>query len=509
MSRRAFTNCTVYLGGGRLIPRGFVLFDREGIRQVGPESDFTSSQGAEVADLAGGLVLPGLVDAHIHLVAYAVSLVEIDLAPTASLESALDAVRSWVAKVPRGTWVSGRGWDKQRWAMEDFPTRWDLDRAAADHPVMLWSRDGHLAWLNSAALAALGLAEGVPMVEGGEVPVDGSGAPTGIFKEKAANLVLSRLGSRDAGPLVGAVEAGCKKLRELGLTAVHTIEDESYSDLLDKAVAGGRVPIGLVRMREVLEPEDVDRLKPSAVVQYIKTYADGTLGSQTAHMVEPFSGQPDNFGIRYAPVEKLRAIAGRAVAAGFGMSVHAIGDRANREILDIYAELRQTREGREARLRVEHAQVLRSEDIPRFAALRVLASMQPIHLVADRYVAEKYWGARSANTYAWKRILVQGGEVAFGSDAPIESPDPLRGIHAAVTRTDPARPGDGPWYPEERIPVWQAVDCYTGGGGGVRAGRPANLTVLDTDILGVSDPDRILKARVAATVVGGVPESYA
>jgi predicted amidohydrolase YtcJ len=254
-------------------------------------------------------------------------------------------------------------------------------------------------------------------------------------------------------------------------------------------------------------------------VECIKTYADGTLGSQTASMLEPFAGQPGNIGIAFAPREKLWDIVTRSVDAGFAMSVHAIGDRANMEVLDIYEAVRRSSRGRQALLRVEHAQILRPEDMPRFGVLAVPASMQPIHLVADRAVADRYWGDRSGNAYAWKRILETGGVVAFGSDAPIESPDPLRGIHAAVTRRGPAEPESSPWYPRERLAAWQCLDCYTLGGatacgrvrdtGRVSAGYRANLTVLDTDILSVADPDEILGARVVGTVVGGVSEFYA
>lgn len=511
--KRAFTNCTLYLGGGNRIARGFVVFDGRRIERVGALSDFSPSAGVEVTDLEGGLLLPGLIDSHIHLVAYADSLIAVDLSDTASLDAGLEAVRSWVAKVPKGTWVSGRGWDKQRWRLDGVPTRWALDQAAPDHPVLLASRDGHLAWLNSAALGLLGLAEKAPFVEGGEIPVDGSGVPMGIFKEKAASLVLARVGAHAGEQTVDAIGSACRNLRRLGITAVHTIEDPAFSGLLDRAIERGSVSVDLFRMREVLEPEEVLDLKPSAKVRCIKTYADGTLGSQTASMLEPFAGRPGNCGIPFAPGEKLRRIVTQAVAGGFAVSVHAIGDRANKEMLDIYEEVRRRPGGSGSLLRIEHAQVLRSEDIQRFADLRVVASMQPIHLVADRYVAEKYWGERSANAYAWKRILDRGGAVTFGSDAPIESPDPLKGIHAAVTRTDPADPDAGPWFPEQRITAWQAVDCYTGGGGGLRAGGPSRFTVLDTDILGAPeadapDADAILKARVAATVVAGEPEFY-
>lgn len=516
-SRRALTNCVVYLGRGRSIAKGYVVFTRERIEQVGPVAHFTPASDTDTTDLSGALVLAGLVDSHIHLVNYARSLIEIDLADTDSLDDGLSAVGARVEGLRVGEWLCGRGWDKQRWLLEAFPTRWMLDRVAPENPVALTSRDGHLVWVNTAALQALGLAAGGAPVEGGETVVDRVGRPTGIFKERAANLVLDRIGEPDSGRLVDAVGRACENLRRMGITGAHTIETHALAAVLDEASRSGKVPINLFRMREVLEPEEIDDLAPSAGVECIKTYADGTLGSQTASMLEPFSGQPDNFGIPYAPKEKIRDIAFRGAVNGFAVSVHAIGDKANRQVLDIYEELRFAGACREALLRVEHAQVVSSKDIPRFSRLGVVVSMQPIHLVSDRLVAERYWGKRVSNAYAWKKVIARGGTVAFGSDAPIESPDPLRGIHAAVTRSDPARRDLGPWFPEERLEVWQALDCYTLGAaaasrrpanGKIETGSRPDFTILDTDILSAADPGAILGARVIATVVGGEPVAF-
>jgi predicted amidohydrolase YtcJ len=533
--RTAFTNCSIYLGKGESIDGGYLVFDLDRILEVGPGRDFAgprtrgpaSDPTLEVFDLGGALVLPGLVDSHIHLVNYAKSLVEIDLADTPSLDAGLEAVRRQAGLLAAGGWIWGRGWDKQRWRLADFPTREILDGAAPAHPVVLTSRDGHLAWLNSAALREAGLADRAPAVEGGEIMVDRSGRPTGVFKEKAANLVFDRVGARRGGRVGDAMKTACARLRRLGLTGVHTIETPALGEELDRAVAAGAVSLNLFHMREVLEPEDLDGLEPSRSLRCVKTYADGTLGSQTASMLEPFCGQPGNLGVAFSPEPKLRRIILGAVEKGFAVSVHAIGDRAVMTVLDAYEAARRSSGGGEALLRIEHAQVLRSEDFPRFARLGVVASMQPIHLVSDRYIADNYWGKRSANAYAWKRILDAGGLVAFGSDAPIESPDPLRGLDAAVTRSDPARREAGAWYPAERLEVWRAVDCYTRGAAAAEgrtiagAGRPAgrisvgyrpDLTVLDRDIIKASGPGAIpggiLETRVVATVVGGQPEFY-
>lgn len=519
--RYALINGSVYLGRSRIIEKGYVGFCDGLIEDVGPAAEFTRISGTEVTDLTGKLILPGLVDAHLHLVNYARSLVEPDLAATHSLAEGLEVIRTFAAGLPPRAWLTGRGWDKQRWGMAEFPTRQMLDGVVGARPVALTSRDGHVAWLNTAGMRELGLYDRVEAVEGGEVVTDREGRPTGIFKENAATLVWAKLGDRNQERTIEALARGAQQLRRLGLAGAHTLEDQIGTPLLADALDGGRVGINVVRIREVHEPEELDALEPLPGASCVKTYADGTLGSQTASMLEPYCGEPDNFGIPALTPAKLREIIFRAVDKGFGVCVHAIGDRANREVLNVYEEARRRPAYRGTLLRIEHAQVLARDDIPRFARQGIVASMQPIHLVSDRHVADRYWGARSANAYAWKRILDAGGTVAFGSDAPIESPDPLRGMHAAVTRSNPATPEEGPWYPEERLEVWQAVDCYTlgsaaaaragaeldrGADGRIRAGAPANLTILDRNIIGAADPQVLLDAGVVGTVVAGEPD---
>lgn len=558
--KHALVNGSVYLGYGRVIERGYVVFSGGLIEDCGAATDFIPTSGTEITDLAGKLVLPGLVDAHLHLASYGRSLIEPDLAATSSLDQGLQVVRAFAAGLKPGEWLTGRGWDKQRWAMAEFPTRAMLDRAVGDRPVSLTSRDGHVAWLNTAALRELGLHERVEAVEGGEVVTDSDGRPTGIFKENAAVVVWARLGGRNRERTIEAIATGSRKLRSLGLVGAHTLEDRLGSEVMAEALARGKIAIKLFRLREVHEPGEIADLEPAPGATCIKTYADGTLGSQTASMLAPYCGQPANLGIPALTPGKLHEIVFRALGKGFGVAVHAIGDRATREVLAAYEDARSCSDERPAAdrsaqpkvhpavqpsprpaggaalLRVEHAQIVDPLDIPRFAQHRIVASMQPIHLVSDRHVADKYWGPRSATAYAWKRIMDTGGAVAFGSDAPIESPDPLRGMHAAVARCSPSAPEEGPWYPDERIQAWQAVDCYTVGSaaaaygvagmcdavggltdsagwrggpsdrlgdGKIRPGAPADLTLLDRDILGSSDPQALLDAAVVGTVVGG------
>jgi predicted amidohydrolase YtcJ len=508
--RKAFVNGTVYLGQGESIDRGFVVTDGPTIALVGRQSDFSAASDLEIFDVSGHLVLPGLVDCHVHLVAYAFALVRIDLAAAPSLEEGLVMIRERLGALPKGAWLLGRGWDKQRWGLSAFPTKQMLDPIAPDNPVALVSRDGHLMWVNSAAITSLGLRGGTE-VEGGEIETGPDGKPTGVLKEKAANLVLSRAYLEDPQEAESVVRNACGKLIGSGLTCVHTVENADYAELLNRTLASGPLDIGLVRMREVWEPDEIDRLSPSDCT-FIKILADGTLGSQTASMLKPYCGQPDNLGIQVIPKQQLHDMVKRSLERGFSIAVHAIGDRANMELLDVYEALRHlVRE--QSVLRVEHAQVLRSEDIARFGRLGVIASMQPIHLVSDMDVADKYWGERAGNAYAWKSIIDGGGTVAFGSDAPIEEPDPLKGIHAAVARKHPGGHRSSAWNPSECLSVAQAIDAYTIGAaaaagrshvtGKIAKGFSADLTILDRNVLSAESPDILLETSVHATVTRG------
>jgi hypothetical protein len=512
MKKKALVNAPIYLGGGKRIEKGFVTWEGSRFCEAGEMSEFERGPGMEVEDLEGKLVLPGLVDSHIHLVGYALALKRIDLAGTRSVDEALEMIRAYAAGLRTGEWLRGRGWDKQHWGIDRFPDRALLDRVSPDNPAALNSRDGHLVWLNSAALAELDLDRTGIEVAGGEVDTDKTGKPTGIFKEKAAGLVLSRLERSDPEAAGSAVSDACRRLLSMGITGVHTSEDVESMRILGHAQRQGMVGLNTTKMLEVDGPRDISKAAVFAGVTHIKILVDGALGSQTASMLEPYCDQPENFGIVAVPKPRLRELVGRSVEAGFSLAVHAIGDRANMEVLDVFEEIRGTHPGRQATLRVEHVQVIRPEDIGRFGELGVIASMQPIHLVGDRKVSYKYWGPRSRYAYVFRSILDKGGVLAFGSDAPIEDPDPLKGIHAAVTRSNPLDPDADPWNPSECITIAEAIDAYSVGAaiaaggrsetGSIRAGMRADLTVVDRDIM-AEGPKSLLDARVDLAVANG------
>jgi predicted amidohydrolase YtcJ len=503
----------VYLGRGETIDRGFVVFRGDRIEEVGPSSAFAGRPGMEIIDLDGKLLLPGLVDCHVHLVSYSEILTGLDLSDTYSLEEGLELIKSRLAGLAPGQRLGGRGWDKQHWRLEGFPDRTMLDAISPDNPVVLNSRDGHSAWVNTLVVEKYGLDKLVGRVEGGEIEVDADGRPTGILKENAVSLVAHQPGEEELARRAGTIGAGCRKLASLGLTGVHSVVDADDTRVLDIAGGRGDLTLNLVRMREIRSLADLEPLEPAPGTPFIKIFVDGALGSQSAAMMEPYCGNPESTGIVTTSRPDLEKMVFRSMDKGFWLAVHAIGDRANKDVLDVFEEARRRYPESKAILRVEHVQVLREEDIPRFGALGAIASMQPIHLVGDMDVADRYWGDRSRNAYAFKAISGTGGTLAFGSDAPIESPDPLRGIHAAVTRRDPSRPGHPAWYPDQCLTVAEVLDCYTlhaarAGGegnlaGAIRPGLRADFTVLDKNILVIPDLDAILNAGVAMTVARG------
>ncbi len=505
-------NAAIYLGGNETIKRGFVAWSGNTITRVGRMSDYAPGASDTVWDLGGCLVLPGLVDCHLHLVGYGRSLIRIDLSDTTSLNQALMRITEYLSRLPKGWWLRGRGWDRQRWGMDEFPDRYMLDRVSPQNPVALWSRDGHLIWANSEAVRASGAEDAGVRVEGGEIDRDGKGRPTGIFRESAVDLITRHSGREDADTTYRTIGEACAKLREYGLTGIHTSESEESNDVLMAAMDRGLVNLNLFRMLETDDPSRVDAIAALPGVDCVKVLVDGALGSQTASMFEPYCGS-DNVGVIAVPEGRLRAIVERAMDHNIAVAVHAIGDRANRQVLDVYEEVASLREGKNRVLRLEHAQLLHPDDMLRFGKLGVIASMQPIHLVSDAPVADRYWGKRSRGAYAWGSIRRSGGILAFGSDAPIEEPDPLKGIHAAVTRRDPSDKNSRSWYPEECIEIWEAVDAYTLGAaeasgtggrtGAVASGYAADLTILTQNILRPEHPDAILEAGIAGTVVAG------
>lgn len=481
--------------------------------------------GFATVDLGGRTVLPGFTDSHIHLPAYGIGLQRIELRQTRSVREAVQVVREAVARTPAGRWVRGHGWDKNLWADDRLPTRRDLDPVSPTTPVALSSKDGHLLWVNTAALRMAGIDERTADPPGGAIERDIHGGPAGVLKETAKDLLW-----RVAPPLGGdeiqeGIRAAQTVMHRHGITSVHNFVGTASFDGAPTFAAFRRLAEqGELRLRvwATIPEGDLDHAASFGLrtgfgdewlrVGPVKIFADGTLGSQTAAMLEPFEGQPGNVGIAIHTRQELQDLVGRAVAAGFWCAIHAIGDRANRWVLDAYEHHREASRAQGARHRIEHVQVLHRDDLPRLAALDLVASMQPIHCTSDREIADRYWGARSRLAYAWQSLRHAGTRLAFGSDAPVETPDVFQGLYAAVTRQRAEEPDRPAWYPDETLPLDEALRAYTdvpayaAGAesfmGRLADGYLADFIALDGDPL-AGAPGDLLTARVAATVVGG------
>jgi predicted amidohydrolase YtcJ len=477
-------------------------------------------------DLRGRTVIPGLIDAHLHFVQYSLRLEQVDIYELPSLGQTLDRVAAHVATLRPGQWVGGGGWNCNLWGEGAFPTRHDLDRVTPDHPAALSSKDGHSLWVNTRAMQLAGLSAQTLDVPGGGIYRDAEGIPTGILQENAMGLVYDVIERPSHAEMLDACRHGLGRAHRAGLTGIHDCEGAAALRVFQELAQDGELTL---RVLAHIPTESLDAAIELGVrdglgnewlrLAGIKAFVDGSLGSRSAWMLEPYEGCPGNCGIPTTTEQALGELLRKANGAGLSVAVHAIGDAANRAVLDAVAMCATATASAcgavapPVRNRIEHVQRLHPDDVPRLAALSVIASGQPIHATADIDLVERYWGARGATSYAWRSLLEEGTVLAFGSDAPVESISPLVGIHAAVTRRRAnGYPGPKGWHPEQSLTVGQAVRAYTMGAayasgeerlkGSLRAGKLADLAVLDRDIFSI-DPMEILQAQVVATVVGG------
>jgi len=477
-----------------------------------------------VIDLGGETVVPGFIDAHIHFMSYGLSLREIDLANVPSLEIALDRVRARAAETPAGQWLTGRGWDQSLWGDGNFPGAADLDAISSEHPIFLRRKCGHAGWANSAALQMAAITSATPDPDGGEIVRDSTGQPTGILLETAMHALFVLVAEPTDEQAAEAVREAQAVVHKMGIVGVHTMEGAPALRAFQKLRADGELRLRIVSQIPVSELDDAIRLGLQSGlgdewlrIGGVKVFSDGALGPRTAWMLAPYENEPTNTGIAVTDEAAMADIVERATSAGLAVVTHAIGDKANRMVLDALEASRKAGVGLHLRHRIEHAQVLDPHDIPRFVELGVIPSMQPIHATQDMRLSDKHWGSRSRYAYAWRSLQQTGAPLAFGSDAPVETPDVIQGIHAAVTRcradgTPGGTPSSAGWIPEERLTVEEAVWAYTFGAayaggmeneqGSITPGKLADLTFLSQDIFSVN-PMAILETDVTATVVGG------
>jgi len=513
------------------------------IAAVGSDAEIRERVGPDtrVIDLEGRLAVPGFVESHGHFMGLGSAQTQLDLLDATTWSEIVEKVDSALAEARPGQWIRGRGWHQEKWTespgrtVEGFPTRDRLDEVAPDNPVVLGHASGHAAIANRAALEAAGITRATQDPPGGQIIRDGTGAATGILVDEAEELVYAALEESRAGRSAAEVEEDRRRQATLaaeralsrGVTTFHDMGASFETiELLKTMASEGEMPVRLylhVSQRAVT-PENEEALAAARVVGLADDHvtvraigevtADGALGARSAWMLEPYSDLPSSTGLEVTEMERVREIAEIGLENGYQISTHAIGDRANREVLDLYASIFEERglDGDTLRWRVEHAQHLHPDDIPRFAELGVIASMEGIHACSDwPYVEARLGEERAeAGAYVWRTLWESGAVVTNGTDAPVERVDPIPSYHCTVTRTMVGT--DSTFYPEEALSREQALRSYTLNGayagfeeeikGSLTPGKLADVVVLSRDILTVPE-EEILGARVLYTIVGG------
>lgn len=490
-----------------------------------------SARGAEVfagsrterLDIDGKTVIPGMVDAHIHLTGLGVALRILDLVGTRSYEEVIERVVERARNTPEGEWVRGRGWDQNDWAVTDFPTHEALSRALPDHPVYLTRVDGHAALVNARALELAEVTAATQDPDGGRFIRDASGDPTGVLIDRAQGIVAWVIPERSDHEMREAILAAIAEANKWGLTGVHDAGvAPSTIDLYEELANEGRYDLRNYVMisssdeslQRYFERGLQDGLHDGRIwIRAIKVSADGALGSRGAALLEPYSDDPGNTGLITTPYERVREVAVRGLRNGFQVNVHAIGDRTNRMVLDAFESALKEVPTADHRFRIEHAQILHFQDLPRFAQLDVIPSMQGSHQTSDMYWAiDRLGWTRVQGAYAWRSLLNTGVVIPNGSDAPVEAANPLISFKAFITRQDADGWPAGGWFPDQRttrqealksMTLWPAYSAFMEDvSGSLSPGKYADFVVLDQDIMAIA-PERILDTHVLLTVLGG------
>jgi predicted amidohydrolase YtcJ len=517
----AIVNARVWTGDERRPWADAVAVAGDRIIAVGSSAEVSklTRPSTRVVDAKGQMLVPGFIDSHVHFVEGGFGLTSVQLRDARTREEFVARIKKHASTLPPGAWMLEGNWDHQNWGGE-LPRKEWIDSVTPNTPVFIQRLDGHMALANTAALKASGLSNQTRDVSGGEIVRDASGAPTGILKDNAMGLV----GGTVPDPLPqqedAALDAAMKYVAEQGVTSVHNMGTWRHVDIFDRAQRAGRLQ---TRIYAAVPLATWERLRDYVTakgrgdawfhVGGLKGFVDGSLGSHTALMLAPFTDTPKDSGLFVTPPESLYGWAKGADAAGLHVMIHAIGDRANRTLLDIYERIARENPARDRRFRIEHAQHLAPPEIARFGQLGVIPSMQPYHAIDDGRWADRFLGAeRAKGTYAFRSLIDAKARLAFGSDWFVAPPTPLEGIYAAVTRRtlDDARPGG--WVPEQKITVEEALRAYTAGAayaeyrekdkGMLVRGMLADMVLIDRDLTRVA-PEVIREARVLLTVVGG------
>jgi len=478
-----------------------------------------SSPTTAIRDLGGKLALPGLVDSHIHLYDWCRARRSVPLAGCGSKEEMLARIKAWAKQLPPGTWITGQGWNEREWPKPELPTRYDLDQVTGDHPALFQRVDMHAAVVNSSALRMVGISEETPDPEGGLIGRGSVGdhdstssrKPNGLLWELAINLVGNLIPRPGIEEFEGMLLDGIKELNRLGITAAHDQRMKGQQEgplalaVYQRLAADGKLNL---RINCNIAAHDLPHIVALGLrtgfgndvlrIGHMKLFADGSMGSQTAWVLAPYavsSGDKDGQGVCVTPPEQMATEIRLAADNGISSSVHAIGDRANRVVLDIFEEIASGGNRLPIPHRLEHVQIIDPDDIPRLARNDITASVQPIHALDDMDLADQVLGSRADRTYNFGRLAASGARLALGSDAPVAGPNPFLGFHGAICRQRPARMDRQAWFGNERLTLEQTVYGYTMGAaiaagwqatiGSISPGKRADVIVLDRDIFDI------------------------
>jgi len=466
--------------------------------------------------------VPGFHDSHAHLYGLGKSLATLDLMGTESVEQVVRIVQEGAADFAPWSWIEGRGWDQNDWAVQEYPHRRLLDAVAPDRPVMLRRVDGHASWVNSKALELAGITAATPDIVGGEIIRDEDGEPTGILIDNAVGLLVDVIPEQSVAEIRRRIVLGVEHCLANGVTGVHEAGVDwtkagVYRELAEAGELGMRVYAMYgddeETLAEAFAEGPVSAGDGILTLRAVKLYSDGALGSRGALLQTDYTDQPGHLGLPVSTTDHMRDVARRAGQAGFQTCVHAIGDGANHLVLDFFEEILGELELEDARWRVEHAQILDPADIPRFARMNVIPAMQPTHCTSDMdWAADRLGKDRLAGAYAWKSLLDSGARVCFGTDFPVERVNPLHGLYSARTRMHHDGTPPGGWQAQEMVTGREALEMYTVGSawaafmeddlGRIEPGFRADLTVLDGDPV-KCEPAELLDMKVLMTIVDG------
>jgi len=522
------TDAASSFGAGKRAEALAVLNDR--ILAVGTRDEIMKLKGPEtkIVDLDGHFVMPGFNDAHMHLASAGLEKMNVNMVGVKTLDEFRERLRAKVEAAEPGEWVVGEGWDETLWPVKVPPTRWDLDEVSGKHPIYLERVDGHIGVANTRALQLASVTVASRNPDGGKIDRDDAGTPNGVLREKAQELVQSVIPKPTHEKRRRAIELALADLASHGITSAQDYsqwEDfQIYEELEREGKLTARISEWLTFDDSIEELNNKRNSHPASDnmlhTGMLKGFMDGSLGSKTAALLEPYSDDPKNSGLPQYEAAKLNAMTKERVLAGYQIGFHAIGDKGVQMALDAFAEAEKAAKeskvkaadgGSDYRLRVEHAQVTTPQQIQRFKDLKVIASMQPNHLLTDMNWAESRLGPKRAeHSYAWAEFLRHGVALAFGTDYPVEPVTPFRGIYSALTRT--SEDGTRSYYPAQKLNVEQTIAAYTTGAafaefsekqkGKLEPDMLADFVVLDQDIA-AAPPPKILQTKVLRTVVGG------